>query len=114
MARQEGGRMTAKDRYLVHAEHGEYSGWCYDPLGIFDTEAEAREFASRLRVCVNKCGSIPDWRDRMQTDTLEPLVAKEDGTYRVSGIDGDDGCTVYVTKFEGGIGVIPSWIEVIE
>ncbi|MBR3226846.1 MAG: hypothetical protein IKF78_16145 [Atopobiaceae bacterium] len=104
--------MSANDRYLVHAEHGEYSDWCFDPLGIFDTEAEAREFASHLRVCVNECGSIPDWRDMMQTDTLEPLVAKEDGTYRVLGLGEHDGCAVFVTKFEGGIGVFPSWIEV--
>ena len=28
----------SKDRWLVHIEHGEYSDWCYDPIGIFDTE----------------------------------------------------------------------------
>lgn len=50
----------------------------------------------------------------MRGDTFEPLVAKDDGTYRCFGLDEHDGCTVYVTKFEGGIGVIPSWIEVAE
>lgn len=106
--------MSAKDRFLVHAEHGEYSDWCYDPLGIFDTEAEAREFASRLRVRIDQYGSISDWDEPMRGDTFEPLVAKEDGTYRCLGLDEHDGCTVYVTRFEGGIGVIPSWIEVAE
>ena len=107
--------MSAKDRYLVHAEHGEYSDWCYDPLGIFDTEAEAREFASRLRVRINEYGSIADWCEPSQTDTLEPLVAEEDGTYSYDGIGRyGSSCTVFVTKFEGGMGIIPSWIEVDE
>ena len=67
--------MSATDKYLVHAEHGEYSDWCYDPLGIFDTE--------------------------------------EDGTYSYDGIGRyGSSCTVFVTKFEGGTGIIPSWIEV--
>jgi hypothetical protein len=104
--------MSAKDRYLVHAEHGEYSDWCFDPLGIFDTEAEAREFASRLRVRVNEYGLISDWDEPMRGDTFEPLAANEDGTYRYSGSDWHYGCTVFVTKFEGGRGIIPSWIEV--
>ena len=107
--------MTATDKYLVHAEHGEYSDWRYDPLGIFDTEAEAREFASRLRVRINEYGSIADWCEPRQTDTIEPLVAEEDGTYSYGGIGRyGSSCTVFVTKFEGGIGIIPSWIEVGE
>lgn len=106
--------MTAKDRYLVHAEHGEYSDWCYDPLGIFDTEEEAREFASRLRVRVNEYGLINDWTEPRQTDTLEPLVVNEDGTYSYSGVGYGNDCDVFVTKFEDGIGIIPSWIEVAE
>lgn len=106
--------MSAKDRYLVHAEHGEYSDWCYDPLGIFDTEEEAREFASRLRVRVNEYGLINDWTEPRQTDTLEPLVVNEDGTYGYSGVGHGNDCDVFVTKFEGGMGIIPSWIEVAE
>lgn len=106
--------MSAKDRYLVHAEHGEYSDWCFDPLGIFDTEEEAREFASRLRVRVSEYGLISDWDEPMRNDTFKPLVAKDDGTYSFSGIDWHEGCTVYVTKFEDGMGIIPSWIEVAE
>ena len=105
--------MSAKDRYLVHAEHGEYSDWCFDPLGIFDTEAEAREFASRLRVRVNEYGTISDWDEPMRGDTFEPLAANEDGTYSYSGVGYGNGCGVFVTKFEGGMGIIPSWIEVI-
>ena len=107
--------MSATDKYLVHAEHGEYSDWCYDPLGIFDTEAEAREFASRLRVRIDEDGSISDWDEPMRGDTLEPLVADEDGTYSYDGIGlYGSSCTVFVTKFEDGIGIIPSWIEVAE
>ena len=104
--------MSTADRYLVHAEHGEYSDWCFDPLGIFDTEAEAREFASRLRVRVNEYGTISDWDEPIRGDTFEPLAANEDGTYSYSGVGYGNHCTVYVTKFEGGMGIIPSWIEV--
>lgn len=104
--------MSAKDRYLVHAEHGKYSDWCYDPLGIFDTEAEAREFASRLRIRINEYGTIADWGEPRETDTLEPFSAEENGTYDHSGRGYGNSCTVFVTKFEGGIGIIPSWIEV--
>ena len=101
----------SRDRWLVHIEHGEYSDWCYDPIGIFDTEEEAREFASRIRIRLTKRGWLfEEWMSKHPDDVLVPFERRDDGTYSVGE---DEECGLFITCFKGGIGVIPSFAEVI-
>ena len=103
----------SRDRWLVHIEHGEYSNWCYDPIGIFDTEEEAREFASRIRIRLTKRGwLVEEWRSKHPDDVLVPFERRDDGTYSLVG-DEDDECELFITCFKGGIGVLPSFAEVV-
>ena len=103
----------SKDRWLVHIEHGQYSEWCYNPIGIFDTEEEAREFASRIRIRLTKRGWLVEgWMSKHPDDVLVPFERRDDGTYSLVG-DEDDECELFITCFKGGIGVIPSFAEVV-
>ena len=100
----------SKDRWLVHIEHGEYSDWCYDPIGIFDTEEEAREFASRIRIRFRRRGWLVEVSPPSADDVLVPFVQQDDGTY-ICGV-GDEECGLFITRFKGGIGIFPSFVEV--
>lgn len=100
----------SKDRWLVHIEHGQYSDWCYDPLGIFDTEEEAREFVSRIRIRYRERGWLVEVFPPRPDDRLVPFVRQDDGTY-ICG-ESNDECTLFITRFNNGIGVLPDFVEV--
>ncbi len=115
-----------RDVWFVHAEHGEYSDWCFDPLGVFDSEQEAREFVSRLRAVFTEYDRLDDWSyrpSRRDDSKLAPFheIERNKTSWPTFGVSAEfvtlvdkHEPTVYISRFEGGIGVIPSWMEVVE
>lgn len=68
--------------YMVHREHGDYSDWTYDVLGVFSTEERAERYLSRVVLHVRNGFGYRSWYDEPGWNTHPVALAKaDDGTW---------------------------------
>ena len=62
---------------MVHAEHGEYSGWTYAVAGVFSTYEKAREYVLAQSCPVDKEGCYVYTWERDQFPPVGQMAAVE-------------------------------------